>query len=210
MEGTVQLLMNGDYVAKQLWSAVNELIIFSSSLMTPFLSALGVTGANRSSFCWEFISLTDLREKFIIYLPSTFAFDNVRGTSHDEGAPDDNDGGDDELQSPADIMQERVVQFQQAIVAISEEDGALAEKEGDDDVVVVGEAKGAASNSTLMSDEVSTTDEYAQLMIGFQAIVSVTSGEDILSKVVFLLYHASKEKKLFQGQEALQGSQSPW
>ena len=178
--------------------------------MTPFLSVLGVTCANRLPFCREFTSLTDLRDEFILYLPSTLDFDNVRGTRHDEGAPYDNDGGDDESQSPADIMQERVVQFQQAIVAIPEEDGAVAEEEGDDNVVVVDEAEGAASNSTLMSDEVSTTDEYAQLMIGFQAIVSVTSGEDILSKVVFLLYHASKEKKLFQGQEALQGSQSPW
>ena len=80
------------------------------------------------------------------------------------------------MHSLADVMQERVVQFQQAIVAISEEDGDVAEEEGDDDVVVVDEAKGAASKSTLMSDEVSTTDEYAQLMTDFQAILSVTNG----------------------------------
>ena len=120
--------------------------------MNPFLSALGVTSANRSPFCREFTSLNDLRDEFILYLPSTFDFDNVRGTSNDEGAPDDNDGGDDELHSPADVMQERVVQFQQAIIAISEEDGDVAEEEGDDDVVVVDNAEGAASNSTLMSD----------------------------------------------------------
>ena len=81
-------------------------------------------------------------------------------------------------------MQERVVQFQQAIIAISEEDGDVAEEEGDDDVVVVDEAKGAASKSTLMSAEVNTTDEYAQLIINFQEILSVTSREDILSKVL--------------------------
>ena len=168
----------------QLWSAVNELISFSSSLMTPFISAIGVTGANRSPFFREFTYLTDIRDEFILYLPSTFDFDNVRETSRDEGAPDDNDGGDDESQSPADIMLERFVQFQQAIVAISEEDGAVAEKDGDDDVVVVGEAEGAASNYTFLSDEVSTTDEYAQLMNDFQEILSVTSGENILSKLL--------------------------
>ena len=64
--------------------------------MTPFLSALGVTDSNRSPFCWEFTSLTDLRDEFILYLPSTFDFDNVRGTIRDEGSPDDNGGGDDE------------------------------------------------------------------------------------------------------------------
>ena len=94
MGGTVQLLINGDHVSNQLWSAVNELITFSSSLMTLFLSALGVTDANRSPFCREFTSLTDLRDKFILYLPSTFDFDNVCGTRRDEGAPDDNDGGE--------------------------------------------------------------------------------------------------------------------
>ena len=163
---------------------MNELITFLSSLMTPFLSALGVTGFNLLPFCWEFTSLTDLRDKFILYLPSTFDFDNVRGTSHGEGAPDDNDGVDDESQSPADIMQKRVVQFQQIIVAISEKDGAVAEEEGDDDVVIVDGAEGASSNSTLMSDEVSMTDEYVQLMIDIQTILSVTSREDILSKVL--------------------------
>ena len=143
--------------------------------MTPFLSDLGVTDANCLPFFREFTSLTDLRDEFILYLTSTFDFDNVRGTSRDEGAPDDNDGGDDESQSPADIILDRVVQFQQAIVAISEEDGAVAEEEGDDDVVVVDEAEGAASNYTFLSDEVSTTDEYAQLMTDFQEILSVTS-----------------------------------
>ena len=152
--------------------------------MTPFLSALGVTCANCLPFYREFITLTDLSDDFILYLPSTFDIDNVHGTSNDEGEPDDNDGGDDELHSPADVMQERVVQFQQAIIAISGEDGDVAEEEGDDDVVVVDEAKGAASKSTLMSDEVNTTDAYAQLMIHFQVILSVTSGEDILSKVL--------------------------
>ena len=45
----------------------------------------------------------------------------------------------------------------------------MADEEGDDDIVVVNEAKGAASNSTLMLNEVSTTDEYTQLII--QAIL---------------------------------------
>ena len=35
-----------------------------------------------------------------------------------------------------------------------------------------------------MSDEVSTNDEYAQLMTDFQEILSVTSGENIVSKVL--------------------------
>ena len=83
MEGTVQLLMNRDYVANQLWSAGNELITFSSSLMTPFFSTLGVTDANRLPFCQEFTSLTEMRDEFILYLPSTFDFYNVRGTSRD-------------------------------------------------------------------------------------------------------------------------------
>ena len=65
-------------------------------------------------------------------------------------------------------MLERGVQFQQAITAISEEDGAVAEEEGDDDVVIFDEAEGTASNSTLLSDEASKTDEYAQLMTDFQ------------------------------------------
>jgi hypothetical protein len=178
MEGTVQLLMNGDFVAKQLWSAVNELINYSSTLMTPFLSALGVTNDNCSPFSRKFTSLTDLRDEFILYLPSTFDFDNVHGRSRDEEASDDNDGGEDESQSLADIMQERVIQFQQSIVAISEEkDGAVTEEEEsvDDDVVVVDDPAG---------DDVSTTDEYAKLMIAFKAILSVTSGADILSKVL--------------------------
>jgi hypothetical protein len=188
MEGTVQLLMNGDFVAKQLWSAVNELINYSSTLMTPFLSALGVTNDNCSPFSRKFTSLTDLRDEFILYLPSTFDFDNVHGRSRDEEASDDNDGGEDESQSlVADIMQERVIQFQQSIVAISEEkDGAVTEEEEsvDDDVVVVDDTAGTASNSTLISDDVSTTDEYAKLMIAFKAILYVTSGADILSKVL--------------------------
>ena len=75
----------------------------------------------------------------------------------------------------------------------------MAEEEGDDDVVVVDEAKGAASKSTLMSDEVNTTDEYAQLMIYFQEILSVTSGEDILFKVLPAA-SSLKENILFQGQ----------
>ena len=128
--------------------------------------------------------MTDLRDEFILYLPSTFDFDNVRGTSRDEGAPDDNGGGDDESQSPSDIMLERVVQFQQAIISISEEDVAVAEEEGDDDVVVVDEAEVADSNYNLLSDEVSTTDEYAQLMTDLQTILSATSVENILSKVL--------------------------
>ena len=157
VEGTVQLLMNRDFVAKQLWSAVNELITFSSSLMTSFLSALGVTGANSSPVCREFTSLTVLRDELLLYLPFTFDFDNVHGTSRDEGTPDDNGGDEDERQSPTDIMQERVIQFQQAIVAISEEDGAVTEEEEcDDDVVVVDDTEDTASNSTLMSDAVTT------------------------------------------------------
>ena len=60
----------------------------------------------------------------------------------------------------------------------------MAEEEGDDDLVLVDEAEGAASNSNLLSDEVSTTDEYAQLMTDLQTILSATSVENILSKVL--------------------------
>ena len=60
----------------------------------------------------------------------------------------------------------------------------MAEEDGDDDVAVVDEAEGAAFNSTFMSDKVSNTDEYAQLMTDLQAILFVTSGENILSKVL--------------------------
>ena len=85
----------------------------------------------------------------------------------------------------ADTMQERVIQFRQAIVAISEEDGAMTEEDkSDDGIVVVDNTVGTSSNSTLILYDVSTTDEYAQLMSYFQAILSVTSDDNILSKVL--------------------------
>ena len=42
------------------------------------------------------------------------------------------------------------------------------EEESDDNDVAVDGTVGTASNSTFISDDVSVTDEYAQLMIDFQ------------------------------------------
>ena len=99
--------------------------------------------------------------------------------------PDNNDKDDKKSQYPSNAMQKRFVQFQQTTIFVSEEDSTVAEEEGHDDDVVEDETKGAASNSTLVLDEVIKTDLHApKLMIDFQDILDVTSGEDIFCKVL--------------------------
>ena len=94
--------------------------------------------------------MTDLREKFIIYLPSTFYFDNAHREIHDEGALRNDGGDDDKSHSPSDSIKERVVHFQKTRIAMQEEGGALSEEEVGDNHVAVDEAMGVASNYTLL------------------------------------------------------------
>eukprot|EP00957_Ditylum_brightwellii_P212289 15367162-Ditylum_brightwellii.AAC.3 len=98
MDGTVEIDSNGDFVAQQLWPTVSKLISYSCAMMTHFLSRLGVTTIEHSSFFHSFDSIMELRNDYISYYPSTFMYDNVQGTVNDEesganGDPDDSGGG---------------------------------------------------------------------------------------------------------------------
>jgi len=65
MEGTVDIDPDGDYVAKQLWPTVHDIISYSSGLMKELLSTLGVPADEVSPFCHDFNSLSDLCDDFI-------------------------------------------------------------------------------------------------------------------------------------------------
>ena len=184
MEGTVEILQDGDYVANQLWPTVSELIEYSSNLMEPFLRTLGVTNDDdRSPFCRSFVSLKDLRDEFIHYLPRTFDFDNVRGTNDGGDIDNDNNDGEDyPSASPADLMRQRVVQFQREFLSASKDGASVAESDDNDDLVA--EVEGTEPTDSDSYELPETTGEYALLMSDFRAILSVDSADDILSKVL--------------------------
>ena len=128
MNGTVDIDPSGDYVANQLWPAVQELISYSSGLMRHLMTTLGVTGDELSPFCRDFTSLGDLRDEFIRYMPSTFNYDDVHGTV--DTAVDES--VDDDVEQPAEVsVADRALQFTQEITELSEQgedsDGTIGE-----------------------------------------------------------------------------------
>ena len=79
MEGAVTIADDGDYVAKQLWPAVQSLIFYASGLMKVLFSTHGVPKEKRSAFYRDFSSLQDLRDEFIRYRPCTFGYADIHG-----------------------------------------------------------------------------------------------------------------------------------
>ena len=117
MEGTVKIDPNGDHVATQVWPTVEKLISYSSELMTPLFSTLGVTKDEMSPFCRDFTSLKDLRDEFIRYCPRTFVYDDVEGTG-DLGEKDKSDSSKESSVDnfTEDMMVERIELFSSAML----------------------------------------------------------------------------------------------
>ena len=79
MEGTIAIDPDGDYVAKQVWPAVQQVTSYSFGLMSDLFSTLGVGQEEMSPFCREFTGLNDLGDESIRFMPRTFVFDNIKG-----------------------------------------------------------------------------------------------------------------------------------
>ena len=161
MDGTINVQNGEDYVAKRLWETVSNLITFSSDMMRVLLKVVGVTNAEMSPFCRTFLSLEDLRDEFIRYLPRTFVYQNIRGGSaaaeNESSDSNDDDGKDNEDKKATEHMVERIKMFADSIMA---EDNA---------VVVVDEV------FPVTADDSSETPPSAQhLMTCFRSIFDLT------------------------------------
>ena len=142
MEETVTILSDGDFVVRQLWPTVQNLISYSLGLMSQLFSTLGVSSEKRSPFCRKFSSLDDLRDEFIYYFPRSFAFGEVSGMNNEVEAVNP-DAGDDANPNEESIL-ERAKRFAKDIAELSKE----KEK---DDAIIFGDDNG---DSDIMTREV--------------------------------------------------------
>ena len=195
MEGAVDIDKEGDFVAKQLWPVVCELISFSHGMMTQLLTTLGVAANERSPFCRDFSSLIDLRDEFIKFCPQTFEYDGVKGTGsvwasaaksgdNDTGAESGNTEGPNRSNDA--IMLDRLEHF------TSEFNRIAKEADADDDVDEVIVVDSDTVNEGVREDEPvevaaskpSAAIDNNELMTHFQSLVQVDNADDLLAKVL--------------------------
>ena len=72
--GPVDVYNNSGTVAEHLWEAVNNVIIFSSDMMHPFLADMGFKIEDMSPFGRKFNYLRYLRNTLIRYCPNPFRY----------------------------------------------------------------------------------------------------------------------------------------
>ena len=65
VDGTVNLVDGGDYVAVQMWVAVSKAMSWSCDMMCKLFDTVGATADERWPFCRNFSSPGDLRDEFI-------------------------------------------------------------------------------------------------------------------------------------------------
>jgi len=192
MEGTVKIDPHGDHVATQVWPTVQKLISYSSELMTPLLSTLGVTKDEMSPFCRGFASLKDLRDEFIRYCPRTFVYDDVEGTG-DLGEKDKSDSSKESSVDnfTEDMMVERVKLFSRAMLEtpsdVDDDEGggvSVVEQEvlGEDEVDPIATEDDLPSPPVAMGQS-----DHAELMSHFRSILSVSSPDDLSSNVLLAM-----------------------
>ena len=176
MEGTVTIARDSDFVARQLWSHVASLISFSSGLMNNLLDTLHVSTNDISPFCRDFVSLEDLRDEFIGYLPSTFHYDDVHGERSDVAAEDD-EGEESQTSDAEKTLADRVARFAADFAALSS--GANNNSAADvNDVQVTDGTTGEATPATS-----NRPNNNSELMNVFRSIVAVPSADDLLPNV---------------------------
>ena len=72
-----------------MWGAVGKVISYTSRIIEPLFNTVGVTADEKSLLCCIFSYPTDLREKFIAYLPRTFSFGDTSGTAEPSNTNDE-------------------------------------------------------------------------------------------------------------------------
>ena len=169
MDGTVNLVDGGDYVAVQMWVAVSKAMSWSCDMMGKFFDTVGATADERSPFCRNFSSPGDLRDEFIRYLPRTSQYNDVMGNGIKEATVEP----DDTANAPS--MVDRIRRFASEMAA----DGEDEEEDDDNDDVV-----SASGTSDTPADNVTATDNSQGLMTLFKAIIDTSSVDDILDKVL--------------------------
>ena len=179
MEGTITI-DPGDYVAAQVWPAVQQVISYSLGLMTDLFATLGARGADMSPFSREFTGPQDLRDEFIRYMPRTFEFDNIQGIV--SGDEEESELPEEECtdQPTEAVLLERVKRFSVAMLEKPSEEGA----EEEDEVIVVEQVQDPAGPSTQSLPATFQQNNNTELMTNFRNILSVSSAEELGAKVL--------------------------
>ena len=180
MDGTVQIDPNGEAVAAQLWPEVDALLTFSSGMMEKLFEKLQVSSENLSPFCREFVSLVDLRDELIKYLPASFTYNAAVGGSNVEDADDDEDDDEDDDKSQPSSLEESVAN---RVARFTREFDALESNNGngnsmDEEVESTAAAAGDGERPAL-----ATKANHTALMTSFRKILAVESAEDLLEEV---------------------------
>ena len=89
MDGSVEIDPNGSLFVYQLWGAVGKVISYTSRIIEPLFNTVGVTADEKSLLCCIFSYPTDLREKFIAYLPITIYFGDASVTAETSNRSDE-------------------------------------------------------------------------------------------------------------------------
>ena len=153
---------------------------YTSRLIEPLFNNFGVTAEEQSPSWRIFSSLTDLRDKFIAYLPIKFSFGDASGTyepsnTHDEAC-------DAPSASPEDIVLEQVMMFADEILR----DDTNGDKYSDGDDIEVVSNCGDIQVVSPSPISITMAVLYAELMTKFRKLVS-SSMDELLDNVV----HAS-------------------
>ncbi len=180
MGGAVHIQPDGDSVAAQLWPQVSKIISFSSDIMRDLLQAIGVTPAEMSPFCREFASLEDLKQVYIAFLPHTFRYEGVHGSSavadSEEGSENDDDDDDDGSKTQS-MLGERIKMFAKAMSSKEQgdDDDDGSTDDSNKDVTEI-ESSASATNVAVTTKEVSVNASN-RLMTGFRSLIKHASSD---------------------------------
>lgn len=170
---------DGGFVASQMWEVVSAVISYSSDLMNKLFATVGAQQDEVSPFCRSFSSLADLRDEFVRYLPRTFNYDNVGGDGIEQ--PNEDETGGTAGTPIEELVAARIERFARE----------MSEKDDDEvvEIVTVDDDQPSAVSDEYTATVAGTPVEvaeltYPDLMRHFQAILTVSSPDNLLDKVL--------------------------
>ena len=178
MEGTIELVDGGDFIAVQMWEVVSKSISYSSTLMSKLFDTFGATVDECSPFCQSFFSLQDLRNKLINYLPYSFTNHSIMSNSN-EGTPTDATVEPEDTNMPSqEAMADRIRCFANEMNKANKRD---ENKNANDDVKSI-----SPNDDSKLPDTATTTNvtvNSQELMTHFQGIIN-SSIDDMLCNIL--------------------------